>query len=168
MDVIIINSNNNKPHYQALRFNTFIPNIYSYKGTLYSQELQDNLLRYESEKIKMPIIVSYICYNKNDKFINNGGTIQLNIGVVNNSSEIDLKFSTLKSISVYNKYIFDEITGDNILSIYGELYYELQYIISKIKTYTIVYELKNGIREVILHDLGLYGKILTSCDLIKC
>jgi len=53
MDVIIINSNNNKPHYQALRFNTFIPNIYSYKGTLYSQELQDNLLRYESEKIKM-------------------------------------------------------------------------------------------------------------------
>lgn len=163
----MISNTNNKPHYQALRFNTSIPENYSYSSTLYSQELQDNLLKYESEKLKMPITVLDICYNKNDNFINNGGTIQLNIGVVNNSSEIDLKFSTLKSTSVYSKYLFDEITGDDILGVYGELYYKLKPIISKVKTYTIVYELKNGIREVTLHDLGLYGKILTRCDLTK-
>lgn len=156
-----------KPHYQALKFNISIPENYSYTGTLYSQELQNNLLKYDSEKEKMPITVLGICYNKNDNFINDGGMIQLNIGVDNDSSEIDLKFSTLKSTSVYSKYLFGEIVGDDILGVYGELYYKLQHIVNKVKTYTIVYELKNGIREVTLHDLGLYGKILTRCDLNK-
>jgi len=163
---------NNKPHYQSLKFNTPIPDNYSYIGTLYSQELQDNLLKYDSEKKKMPVIVTSICYNKNDNFTNDGGSIQLSIGEKNDSSEIDLKFSTLKSTSVYSNYIFDEIVGDDILGVYGDLYYKLQNIINKVKTYTIVYELnvyelKNGIREVILHDFWSYGKILTKCDLIK-
>jgi len=158
---------NDMPHYQALRFNIPIPENYSYIGTLYSQELQDNLLKYDSEKKKMPVIITSICYNKNDNFTNNGGAIQINVGVGNDSSEIDIKFSTLKSVSVYSNYLFDELTGDDILGVYGDLYYKLQNIINKVKTYTIVYELKNGIREVILHDLGSYGKILTRCDLIK-
>jgi len=159
--------NDIKPHYQSLRFNTLIPDNYYYKGNLYSQELQNNLLKYESEKKKMPITIIGICYNKNDNFINNGGTIQLNVGVGNDTSEIDVKFSTLKSISIYNHYLFNEIKGDDILGVYGELYYKLPHTITKIKTYTIVYKLENGIREVTLHDLSSYGKILTRCDLIK-
>ena len=103
----------------------------------------------------------------NDNFINNGGVIQLSIGVGNDSSEIDVKFSTLKSVSMYSHYLFNELTGDDILGVYGDLYYKLQNVINKVKTYTIVHELKNGIREVILHDLSSYGKILTRCDLIK-
>jgi hypothetical protein len=161
------NNNNNKPHYQALRFNIPIPENYSYIGNLYSQELQDNLLRYEVEKWKMPITVTSICYNKFDNYINDGGNIQLSVGIWNDSSEIDLKFSTLKSTSVYSKYLFNDLTGDDILGVYGELYYKLPNTICSVKTYTIVYELKNGIREVTLHNLGLYGKILTRCDLIK-
>lgn len=160
-------NDNSRPHYQALKFNIIIPENYSYKGNLYSQELQDDLLKYNSEKNKMPITVSYICHNKNDNFINNGGSIQLNVGIENNISEIDLKFSTLKSTSVYSKYLFDRLTGDDILGVYGELYYKLLHSVNEVRTYTIVYELKNGIREVILHDLGLYGKILTQCDLIR-
>lgn len=159
--------NNNKPHYQSLKFNISIPDNYYYKCNLYSQELQDNLLKYESEKKKMPITIIRICYNKNDNFINNGGAIQLGVGVKNNTSEIDIKFSTLKSISIYSHYLFDEVVGDDILGVYGELYYKLPCTVTKIKTYTIIYELKNGIREVILHDLDSYGKILTRCDLIK-
>jgi len=158
---------NNMPHYQALKFNIPIPENYSYIGTLYSQELQDGLLKYDYEKKKMPVTVDRICYNKKDNFINNGGTIQINVGAGNDTSEIGVKFSTLKSVSLYRHYLFDELTGDDILGVYGDLYYKLQNIINKIKTYTIVYELKNGIREVILHDLGSYGKILTRCDLIK-
>jgi len=100
------------PHYQALRFNISIPENYSYIGTLYSQELQDGLLKYESEKMKMPITVNRICYNKNDNFINNGGTIQINMGIGNDSSEIDLKFSTLKSTSVYSNYLFEIVGGE--------------------------------------------------------
>jgi len=164
---MIKNMIKNKPHYQALKFNIPIPDNYSYIGTLYSQELQDGLLKYDSEKKKMPITVDKICYNKNDNFINNGGVIQLSIGVGNDSSEIDVKFSTLKSVSMYSHYLFNELTGDDILGVYGDLYYKLQNVINKVKTYTIVYELKNGIREVILHDLSSYGKILTRCDLIK-
>ena len=158
---------NNMPHYQALRFNIPILNNYSYTGTLYSQELQDGLLKYDSEKKKMPVTVDRICYNKKDNFINNGGTIQINVGAGNDTSEIGVKFSTLKSVSLYRHYLFDELTGDDILGVYGDLYYKLQNVINKVKTYTIVYELKNGIREVILHDLSSYGKILTRCDLIK-
>ena len=167
MEVFTLHNNNDKPHYQVLKFNIPIPESYSCTKTLFSQELQDGLLKYESEKVKMPVTVLRICYNKNDKFINNGGKIHLNIGATHDSRDIDLKFSTLKSISVYSKYLFDEITGDDVLGIYGELYYKLQHAISRVKTYTIVYELENGIREVILHDLGAYGKILTTCDLIN-
>ena len=44
---MINNMLNNMPHYQALRFNIPILNNYSYTGTLYSQELQDGLLKYK-------------------------------------------------------------------------------------------------------------------------
>lgn len=160
------NNINIKPHYQALNFNIDIPETYSYNRTLYSQELQDNLLKYEVERKKMPITVNDICYNKYDNFTNDGGSIQVAIGLNADTKEIDLKFSTLKGTSVYSQYLFGNIIGDDILGVYGDLYYKLPRDITVVKTYTIVYNLKNGIREITLHDFSTYGKMLTRCDLI--
>lgn len=160
----------NKPHYQKLKFNQLVGvDLCSVSKNLYDQHLQDGLLQYEVERQKMPVTVDGLCYNSQDCLYNAGGRICIGIGdgIDANIARIKNKelFAGLKSLSVYSKYLFDHIQGEDVLNIYDVLQQKASGI-KDVTTYTIVYEVSDKmIREVTLHEFGSYGNILTVADL---
>lgn len=171
------------PHYQSLKINIDSVESIQHETTLHTAELQTALMQYADQKAKMLITVNYLCNNRHE-FTNNGGFISIGLNFKacdyaekdqngfptkfeNNpvADKNQIKFSALKGISVYEKYIFSDVRGDDILGVYDSIYYTLTDI-RHVKTYTIVYIVNDSmIREVTLHDFGKYGNILTTVDL---
>lgn len=173
------------PHYPALNIRAkSVKNGLKLYSTVYSEKLQDSLMKYPTELEKMLVIVHYI-RNNNQKFKNNGGfvsiglnfkakkykTVDVNGFVIeyedNNIADKNrIQFSALKGLSVFTKYIFGKIKEDSMISMYDYLSYEIKEVMKEVMTFTIVYiTSENTIREVTKHDFGIYGNILTSIEL---
>lgn len=150
---------------------------------IYEEVLQKSLMSYPEERLKMPFSVKYLCNNEHG-FRNKGGHLSIGLNFKANDSEWEddnefeigflnneianrnlISFSSLKSRSVYESYIFSEVTGRDVLEVYSTLYYILDDV-RHVRTYTIVYIVnETTLREVTLHRFGKYGNILTSFDL---
>lgn len=178
--------NMDKPHIPSIDLRVVTYNgIIDIESVIHDQDLQKYLMSYKSENDKMRVIINCL-YNNLDNFINKGGSISIGLNLnVDDYESVDvngfvtsflnnkrannnsIKFSALKGMSIYDGYLFNDIKGNDLRSVYGSIHDVLEDI-TVVKTYTIVSQVnETTIREVILHDFGVYGNILTKLDLKK-
>lgn len=175
-----------KPHYPQLIFNRIkVEDLMQVECNIYSSELQQSLSKYDNEREKIGILTPVISYNKYDNLEYVGGDILIGLNFLNYidgmfdvngfrvgyyknmTADINSKiFRSLKSKSVYSKYLLDKLTGNDIYSIYSkEIFDKLDNRLNSIDTYTIVYRLSDtSLREVTKHDFGKFGNIVMTSD----